>query len=656
MKGHGHRKQIFLFLTAVILPSFILIFLTIRMISQERKLSQIRLIEERQRTAQEISQRFLVRLETIKLQEIQAVANSLQSLSEANYINNEVAFLGLIKEDVLALPWELNKKTEEARKFLNNTIFIQTISRAEREEFVRKNYSGAVERYRQAVITAEVPVQKEFARLMLARALFKASRKEEAHRHYYQVLAQPSSIQDENGIPLFLYAAEGLLAGEGGHSEILDCLQSELSTNRWFSPTTIYMAHDVLEKVMKTVKETSLIKKAEENKRIIMERIQVVEQLLSVRQDFPSLVLNLSQGSKKEDKVPVWISYGGNPWLLSLTPSMMGSDSLLVAVDQEKALLSFRAEKTFSDVFPLEFRFTKDGSVDGEYMDPNFPWMKIVFTSPAEAFKSEQWSLRYNFYLLALFLILSVTLFGAYLLWRDVRRDIRMAELRSQFVSSVSHELKTPLTAIRMFAETLRMGRTKDNKTHEDYLETIVNESQRLTRLLNNILDFSKIEEGQRTYRFERVSLNEIINTAARAMEYPLSQQGFKLRIKADEELPEVSVDRDAMEQAILNLLHNAMKYSGNSRDIDLRLRVKSSQALIQVIDRGIGIEPYEQLRIFDKFYRIPSSENERLPGTGLGLSLVAHIVNAHGGKVKVESTPGHGSTFSIYLPLDEES
>ncbi len=227
--------------------------------------------------------------------------------------------------------------------------------------------------------------------------------------------------------------------------------------------------------------------------------------------------------------------------------------------------------------------------------------------------------------------------------------------MRSQFVSSVSHELKTPLTAIRMFAETLRLGRSRNKKTQEEYLDTIVNETQRLTRLLNNVLDFSKIEKGKRIYRLEPASLSEIIQASARAMNYPLSQHGYKLHVHAEEGLPDIRVDRDALEQAILNLLHNAMKYSGESREIDLRLQRKDAYALIQVIDRGIGIDSREQKRIFEKFYRVPTKENERTAGTGLGLALVSHIAKAHGGHIEVESTPGKGSTFSIFLPLEDK-
>jgi signal transduction histidine kinase len=250
-------------------------------------------------------------------------------------------------------------------------------------------------------------------------------------------------------------------------------------------------------------------------------------------------------------------------------------------------------------------------------------------------------------------LVLSITLFAAYLLWRDVRREVRLAEMRSQFVSSVSHELKTPLTAIRMFAETLGMGRATDTQTQSEYLETIVNETQRLTRLLNNVLDFSKIEQGKRIYRLEPTCLAEVVQAAARTLQYPLAQQGFQLRVEIENGLPAVRVDADAIEQAILNLLTNAMKYSGESREIDLRLHLQGGRAVIAVRDKGIGIPRKEQSRIFEKFYRAPTPENLHVPGTGLGLTLVEHIAKAHGGHVEVQSEPGKGSAFSIHLPLE---
>jgi two-component system phosphate regulon sensor histidine kinase PhoR len=146
-----------------------------------------------------------------------------------------------------------------------------------------------------------------------------------------------------------------------------------------------------------------------------------------------------------------------------------------------------------------------------------------------------------------------------------------------------------------------------------------------------------------------------VIQAAVRAIGYPLKQGGFELKVEIENSLPKIRVDRDGLEQAILNLLDNAMKYSGDSRQIDLTLKREDSHAVVQVADRGRGIPPEEQERIFEKFYRVSVGNGARIPGTGLGLSLVSHLVKTHEGRVEVESTPGKGSTFSIYLPLGEQ-
>ncbi len=187
----------------------------------------------------------------------------------------------------------------------------------------------------------------------------------------------------------------------------------------------------------------------------------------------------------------------------------------------------------------------------------------------------------------------------------------------------------------------------------KEYLRTIIGESERLSRLLNNVLDFSKIEQGTRVYRFETTSLEEVVHAASNAMAFPLNQKGFSLNVEVETGIPPVLADRDALEQAVLNLLHNAMKYSGESRDIVLKLRRDGKMACIEVSDHGIGIAEKDKSQIFGKFFRVPGSENQRIPGTGLGLTIVSHIVESHGGRVEVVSQPGEGSTFSILLPLE---
>ena len=227
-----------------------------------------------------------------------------------------------------------------------------------------------------------------------------------------------------------------------------------------------------------------------------------------------------------------------------------------------------------------------------------------------------------------------------------------MSETRAQFVASVSHELKTPLTAIRMYAETLQMGRPLDENVRREYLETIVNESERLSRLVDDVLLFSKIEQGKKIYRSLPVALGDTLRSAARTLAYPLAQRQFELRVEIDEAIPDVQGDADALEQAVLNLLTNAMKYSGESREIGLRLRHESSEAVVEVTDHGVGIVAGEQARVFEKYYRVPGKDNEAIPGAGLGLALVAQIVKAHGGRVELVSSLGQGSTFAIRLPL----
>jgi signal transduction histidine kinase len=666
MKTSGHRKQIVLFLLTVILPSLVLVAFTLRIINQERELARKRVTEERHRLGRDLGERLLLRLEKIKLQEVSALSTGAESDTrgesrregeprpQSGYANAEVALVGYVNDNRLKLPWEFEESIAVSGRVLNQGSFRRKMAAGESAEFSMKNPGMAARLYQSAMSTSGHPVQKEYARLALARALAKSGQTRQATDHAHKILALPPDIHDEFGIPLSFYAA-GMLVEEGASVEaVAERVKEELGSEGWLSPPAAYMLSDLIEKLGWNASEPSLTNAIQECRQALQAYIPKLEQALALQEDFPALGFGLPPAGKNNRDKPLWIIYGESPWLVSLSIPPSGSRQTLVAVSLPEMFASLKSDPELLNTFPREFRLVTDMDTEGEDLGGNFRGLKVAFAGTAEEWLSGQGSLQPLFYVLIVILVLGMTLFGTYLLLRDVRREVRMAEMRSQFVSSVSHELKTPLTAIRMFAETLRLGRTQSRNTQEEYLDTIVNESQRLTRLLNNVLDFSKIEKGKKIYRPQPASLLEVVKAAARTMEYPLSQQGFKLNVELDENLPAVSVDRDAIEQAVLNLLHNAMKYSGDSREIDLRLGRSGCQALIQVIDRGVGIAPQEQKKIFDKFYRVPSQENERLPGTGLGLSLVHHIVAAHGGRVEVESAPGKGSTFSILLPLEK--
>jgi signal transduction histidine kinase len=336
-------------------------------------------------------------------------------------------------------------------------------------------------------------------------------------------------------------------------------------------------------------------------------------------------------------------------WLVGVASSTAASPPTLVALRAPGIFASLR-DRALSEA-AARVSLVTGPAAEGEPLGAEFPGIKLHFAAPPEEAQGGSSNLRLGFYLLALVLVVSATLFGAYLLWRDVQRELGTVQMRSRFVSSVSHELKTPLTAIRILAETLRLRAATPEKQAQ-YLDTIVGESERLTRLLNNVLDFTRIERGAKTYNRQPHALSEIVRAAARAMQYPLEQRQFRLRVAIGDGVPAVPVDRDAIEQAILNLLVNAMKYSGEHRDIALCLDKADGEAVIRVVDQGVGIAPEEQARVFSQFYRVQSPENQHVPGTGLGLTLVDHIARAHDGHVTVESTPGRGSTFAIHLPI----
>ncbi len=248
--------------------------------------------------------------------------------------------------------------------------------------------------------------------------------------------------------------------------------------------------------------------------------------------------------------------------------------------------------------------------------------------------------------------LLAIIMTGIVVTWRLMRRETEMARLKSDFVANVSHDLKTPLSVIRMFGETLDMGRVPDDARRREYYRVITRESERLSRLIDNVLDFSRIESGRRTYERVPTAVEPLIRETLEAFEYPLAQQGFKVETRIAPDLPEVPMDADAVSQALANLIDNAIKYSGETRAITVEAGAAGGRLAISVADEGIGIPAGEQAKIFEKFYRVGRSETQGRRGSGVGLALVRHVAGAHGGDVTVESRPGEGSRFTLWLPL----
>ncbi len=262
--------------------------------------------------------------------------------------------------------------------------------------------------------------------------------------------------------------------------------------------------------------------------------------------------------------------------------------------------------------------------------------------------------LRTNFMILGALSLLMAG--GMWLTYRNVSRELALAKLKSDFVSNVSHELRTPLALIRLYAETLELGRLTNASKQHEYHEIIRKESERLTALINNILDFSRIEAGKKEYNFRETDVADLVRSTLESYRFEIEQNGFQFEEKIENGLPPLQVDREAIARSLLNLVNNAVKYSSNEKYLGVHLYRQNGSVNLEVVDHGIGIPQNEQPKIFEKFYRVGDPLVHNTKGSGLGLSLVRHIVEAHGGEVAVESTPGEGSKFIITLPVNGTS
>jgi two-component system phosphate regulon sensor histidine kinase PhoR len=251
--------------------------------------------------------------------------------------------------------------------------------------------------------------------------------------------------------------------------------------------------------------------------------------------------------------------------------------------------------------------------------------------------------------------LVTTTIAGTAATLAVLSREAKVARLQTDFVNKVSHDLRTPLTSIRMFVETLQLGRLQDPAKQNEALQIISEETTRLSALINRLLDWARMESGRRSYQLRREPVDAIVDDALAAFAPQRLDPRVKVTRTVAPELPPVMADRQALAEALLDLLNNAYKYTnGEEKRIEVRASRAGPTVLLEVADNGPGIPPREQKRIFDKFYRGSEPLLRTIEGTGLGLAMVKHIVGGHGGKVTVASDVGKGATFTIALPAVE--
>jgi signal transduction histidine kinase len=285
----------------------------------------------------------------------------------------------------------------------------------------------------------------------------------------------------------------------------------------------------------------------------------------------------------------------------------------------------------------------------------NFPpWLIEFYQRPQNPYR-RLFASSQSIYVYMFLLIASILVFGLILTIRAVTHELELAKLKSDFVSTVSHEFKSPLTSIRQLAEMLQAGRVPSDERRQRYYDVLVEQSGRLSSLVTNILDIARIEEGRKEFEFETVDVGELVEEVVSAAEHQWRHEGFVIHADVNRPLPAIHADRASIGQAVSNLIDNAVKYSGDSREVHVRASAADGQVKISVQDFGVGIKEEDLGRVFERFYRGGDELTRSVKGSGLGLTLVVQIVEAHNGTVYVESEVGQGSTFSITLPVSRE-
>ena len=251
--------------------------------------------------------------------------------------------------------------------------------------------------------------------------------------------------------------------------------------------------------------------------------------------------------------------------------------------------------------------------------------------------------------LVAVFMVLMGVVFSA----RIISREVENARVKADFAANVSHELRSPITQIRLKGEALQYGLVDPGEDMQNHFDAIVREAERLSRLVDNVLDFAAIERGAKTYHLRPEDMIAVVWNTAEAMRATIEGQGLTLEVDVPDDLPPIWMDREAIAQVIINLMSNAAKYGSEGKWIGVYVRLSIDGVDVSVADRGIGMTPEDAEQIFEHFYRSTDPKVRKKKGTGIGLTIVRYIVEAHGGTIVVDSAPNRGSTFTITFPLD---
>jgi len=695
-----HRRIIIIFLLAIFIPSLVAAYLSLSTFPKRREAVR-KLLESNLYISGEAAlnsvERALLEIEQKALKsEYYISLNQSGNSDERNLISyrftedsvGQQFLLDAVFKIVFPETGSENISGIQWGKKLENSQFVNSFNQAEYFEFSQKNYPRAAILYKECAFSAPSNQYRAIAYEGLGRCLMSAERYNEAEKAYKVLSESYGQLKNKAGHQYGIIAAFQLFEiasrknEEENSLEILLTLYKQIREGTWLISQSVYDFY--------TSEIESIL-----NNRLINNKFPGIQKSYNEVQKQPSsygqtLLFKdfLERNVIPEIKEKLSLSLSGNEAIQERFPGAVQDYLFLVSftimpdfesgqtfiggfcwdLDFLKNRIIFQILKDLSGDTGLDFKIIdeknqnitsgKDEIASGESMALAFrifplPW-KLLVSHPE--IKSLEKTARREifFYGFLLSVIVALMLFGAVMIARDISRETETNRLKTEFVNNISHELKTPLTLIRLYGETLQRKENLTNKEKKECYEIITKESERLSHLINNVLDFSRIEMGRKEFDFKRGYLQDVILDTLELYRYHLEKKGFTIHSEIDADLPEIRFDGEAIASVLINLLSNAMKFSPKEKEVTVNLFMDNGNALLQVADRGIGISKKEIPKIFQRFYQADNKITSEARGSGLGLTLVKHIIEAHGGRIEVESEPGKGSTFSVILPIKE--
>jgi signal transduction histidine kinase len=574
----------------------------------------------------------------------------------------------------------------------NNTKVLQLISKARRLEFSDKNYKKAIQVYQSALTLNNENRTRGSLLISIARVQQKDAQFKNSIFTYYELIKSCDDLVTGNGIPFGLASRielGSLFLSERDTLQAVDIyLQAyhKLAEGIWVLQKYQFeffenIVRDSLDKVLSILEKKkgffTIGKTFSKLQNRMKTKKQLTDYLLSFQINGAELVIQKTGGSSFENIKPLsqfFLETLGNKYLVNF---MNGNNSFINEPTSVMGVIwdvdSLKSQY-LNSLFKDNMKFTnvywqvldKDNEIilKNEQLRPgrktvkanfinNFPpWSIELYKKDADIFDEVE-ALRRSLYFYMLILVAGILGFGLVLTSISITREMELAKLKSDFAATISHELRSPLTSIRQLAEMLQTGRVPSNERRQKYYQVIVEQSEKLSLLINNILDFSKMDERKRIFDFESIDFGKLLDDILSKIKLRIEHEGFKLEIEIEKNLPNVLLDRVAITQVITNLVDNAIKYSDMKKKINIRTYVKDYFVYVKVQDFGIGINEIDKMKIFNRFFRGGGlAVRSRTKGSGLGLTLVKQIVDAHNGEITVESELGKGSVFTIKIPV----